>query len=313
MCDDTIDEIHARILEDGYQLCLKMLHDDDDKNSNIVKCLMEGAPMHRNIITLALQHRMETGGVFDRFISAKALKFVETLSIMDTETVELMIGDFIKLFVVTAETFENAEVYREFRRRNIPEAPPRVDCIGYVADPNKQYYISDFVGGEMRYFELGERLVDTYLEDDFFTRNELYKDIVKYQEKMKIADLNDDYLRSILPADQFEAYLMIKIRYLHEISCGDTYDKGMFSIISFEAEATAIRAYLTSVLRLIFARGHTYNEPIPKRLRDEIYEYYPRSEDPNGDGKFWKYTIETRAKAEAFMNIPNRYTELDDD
>jgi len=250
---------------------------------------------------------METGGVFDKFISAKALKIIDILTMMDTVTIKMILQEFIRLIADTIATFENAHIPREVR---CPEAPPRVDCIGYVADPDKQYYISDFVGGEMRYFELGERLVDTYLEDDFFTRNELYKDIVKYQKKMKVADLNDDYLRSILPADQFEAYLMIKIRYLHEISCGDTYDKGMFSIISFEAEATAIRAYLTAVLRLIFARGHTYNEPIPKRLRDEIYEYYPRSEDPNGDGKAWKYTDETKAAAEKFMNIPNRYTGL---
>ena len=300
MCDDSCDEIHARILEDGYQLCLKMLLDDDDKNSNLVKCLMEGAPMHRNIITLALQHRVETGGVFDKFISAKALKIVETLSMMDTETVELMIGDFSKLITVTIETFENAEV-----NKNSTCKPA-----SYPEPQDRTFYIGDFIGGNYC-FDIGERIVDVYVCDDTHARTKFYRSVVKFQKEMGV-ELNEEYLKQILPEILFENYLRIKEKYLHGLTLGDSYDQSENFLAYFEAEATAMRAYLLKVTQLMYARGHLFNEPIPHRLSSEIYRFCPRDEnDDRSPGEGWDHYH--RDVGRVLMNIPNRYTELDDD
>lgn len=291
--DDNSDEIYARILEDGYQLCLKMLLDGENID---LKRLMELISMNRSVITPTLQHRMENGGVFDRFISGKALKIIELLSIADTETIEMMLKDFINLIAVTIETFDNAE------GSTCKPAP-------YPEPQDRIFYIGDFIGGNYC-FDIGERIVDVYVCDDTHVRTKFYRSVVAFQKKMGV-ELNEEYLKQILPEILFENYIRIKEKYLHHLTLGDTYDQGENFLALFEAEATAMRAYLLKITQLMYARGHLFNEPIPYRLSSEIYRYCPRNEkDDRSPGEGWDHYH--RDVGRVLMNIPNRYTGLDD-
>ena len=118
-------------------------------------------------------------------------------------------------------------------------------------------------------FELGEAMMRTYTLDSLEEREKVYSEVIEFR-KMTGVNLNEAYLREHLPANLFESYLNVKESYLHSIDLGDTYDNECNSFY-FHAEATAYRAYLLTVLQLIYAKGHLFKKPLPKRLVTEMH------------------------------------------
>ena len=134
--------------------------------------------------------------------------------------------------------------------------------------PLPTLYIEQFES-HSQIFELGEAMMRTYTLDSLEEREKVYTDIIGLKRSTGV-NLNEAYLREYLPAKLFENYLNVKESYLHSIDLGDTYDNECNSFY-FPAEATAYRAYLLTVLQLIYARGYFFKQPLPERLVLEMY------------------------------------------
>lgn len=134
--------------------------------------------------------------------------------------------------------------------------------------PLPTLYIEQFESHN-QIFEFGEAMMRTYTLDSLEERDKVYNDIIQFKTSTGV-NLNEAYLREYLPAKLFENYLHVKEAYLHSISLGDTYDNDR-NAFYFPAEATAYRAYLLTVLQLIYARGYFFKQPLPERLVLEMY------------------------------------------
>lgn len=160
-------------------------------------------------------------------------------------------------------------------------------------------------------FELGEAMMRTYTLDSLEEREKVYTDIVGLKRSTGII-LNEAYLREYLPAKLFENYLHVKEAYLHKIDLGDTYDNARIAF-SFPAEATAYRAYLLTVLQLIYAKGYLLKQPLPKRLVLEMHVHCKPNLSPGPPTLFEGKEDHRRPEGRRLFDFNNDCTLSDDE